>query len=99
MAGRYTYNNQSIRKRLKYFSKKQWELDGIYIDLDDESLDKEGKSGANERQKLIFLLKKREKDLEKRLGQLNDDVNYVMRSNLTRVGQQKKKTPADLQKS
>ena len=60
------------------------------MDPDDEALDGDDDKAGKERQKLIYLLAKREKDLQKKLKQLNEDVNYVMRSRLAVDGRRRR---------
>ena len=79
-----------MKAKLKYYDIRKYEMEGINIDLEGDILDKDDNEGANERQKLIFLLKKREKKMEKKLGQLNQDVNYLLKSNLGKFEHKRK---------
>jgi hypothetical protein len=76
--------------KLKYYDRKKWQFTGIFMDLDDETLDGDDDRAGKERQKLIYLLAKREKDMQKKLKQLNEDVNYVMRSRLNVEGRRRR---------
>jgi hypothetical protein len=78
--------------KLKYYDRKKWQFKGIFMDLDDEVLDGDDDRAGKERQKLIYLLSKREKDMQKKLKQLNEDVNYVMRSRLNVEGRRRRNT-------
>ena len=78
--------------KLKYYDRKKWQFTGIFMDLDDETLDGDDDRAGKERQKLIYLLSKREKDMQKKLKQLNEDVNYVMRSRLNVEGRRRRNT-------
>ena len=60
------------------------------MDVDDKMLDGDDDKAGKERQKLIYLLAKREKEMQKKLKQLNEDVNYVMRSRLAVDGRKRK---------
>lgn len=75
--------------KLKYYERKKYQLTGIHMDLDDETLEGDDDKAGKERQKLIYLLAKREKEMQKKLKQLNEDVNYVMRSRLTVEGRRR----------
>ena len=79
--------------KLKYYDRKKYQFAGIHMDLDDEALEGDDDKAGKERQKLIYLLSKREKEMQKKLKQLNEDVNYVMRSRLT--GEPRRRHQAD----